>query len=89
MVLSFMDTSMTALSDESLPVVPPNPSLFDINSFSIQISPSPGVTTAGLSFSIDSLSGYVVPIPSAIWLFGSGLLGLIGIARGKKRWVIS
>lgn len=26
----------------------------------------------------------VVPIPAALWLFGSGLLGLIGIARGKK-----
>lgn len=25
-----------------------------------------------------------VPIPTAIWLFGSGLLGLIGIARSKK-----
>lgn len=26
-----------------------------------------------------------VPIPPAVYLFGSGLLGLIGIARGKKR----
>ena len=26
----------------------------------------------------------VVPIPAAFWLFGSGLLGLIGIARKKK-----
>jgi len=26
----------------------------------------------------------VVPIPAAVWLFGSGLLGMIGIARGKK-----
>ena len=26
----------------------------------------------------------VVPIPAAIWLFGSGLIGLIGIARRKK-----
>ena len=26
----------------------------------------------------------VVPIPPAVWLFGSGLLGLIGIARRKK-----
>ena len=26
----------------------------------------------------------VVPIPSAVWLFGSGLIGLIGIARRKK-----
>jgi len=25
-----------------------------------------------------------VPIPPAVWLFGSGLLGLIGIARRKK-----
>ena len=26
----------------------------------------------------------VVTVPSAIWLFGSGLLGLVGIARRKK-----
>ena len=26
-----------------------------------------------------------VPIPSAIWLFGSGLLGFIGLARRKSR----
>jgi len=25
-----------------------------------------------------------VPVPAAVWLFGSGLIGLIGIARGKK-----
>ena len=29
------------------------------------------------------LTGQVVPIPAALWLFGSGLLGLIGIARKK------
>lgn len=26
----------------------------------------------------------VVPVPAAVWLFGSGLLGLIGVARRKK-----
>ena len=26
----------------------------------------------------------VVPIPAAVWLFGSGLLGLVGVARRKK-----
>ena len=26
----------------------------------------------------------VVPVPAAVWLFGSGLLGLVGIARCKK-----
>jgi hypothetical protein len=25
-----------------------------------------------------------VPIPPALWLFGSGLLGLVGIAKRKK-----
>ena len=25
-----------------------------------------------------------VPVPAAIWLFGSGLIGLIGLARRKK-----
>jgi len=32
-------------------------------------------------------TGYAVssvPVPAAIWLFGSGLIGLIGIARRKK-----
>lgn len=26
-----------------------------------------------------------VPVPAAAWLFGSGLLGLIGVARRKAR----
>lgn len=30
------------------------------------------------------LEGHVVPLPPAVWLFGSGLLGLVGIARRKK-----
>ena len=29
-------------------------------------------------------SGNVVPIPPSVWLFGSGLLGLIGVATRKK-----
>ena len=28
--------------------------------------------------------GDVVPIPPALWLFGSGLLGLVGMARRSK-----
>lgn len=28
--------------------------------------------------------GSPVPVPAAIWLFGSGLLGMVGIARRKK-----
>lgn len=37
----------------------------------------------GQAFSFSS-SASVVPVPTAVWLFGSGLLGLVGIARRKK-----
>ena len=39
------------------------------------------------SFTFDLLdSGQTspVPVPAAVWLFGSGLIGLIGVARRKK-----
>lgn len=32
----------------------------------------------------DSAFGAVVPVPAAVWLFGSGLLGLVGMARRKS-----
>ena len=25
-----------------------------------------------------------VPVPATVWLFGSGLIGLVGVARRKK-----
>ena len=33
---------------------------------------------------ISNIQGTVVPIPAAAWIFGSGLIGLIGIARRKN-----
>jgi len=39
-------------------------------------------------FTIDNVSIMAdvsaVPVPAAVWLFGSGLLGLVGVARRKK-----
>ncbi len=32
----------------------------------------------------DSEDPVVIPVPAAVWLFGSGLLGLVGIARRKQ-----
>jgi len=37
----------------------------------------------GSVLSIDA-TPTVVPIPAAVWLFGSGLIGLLGFARRKK-----
>jgi hypothetical protein len=31
-----------------------------------------------------AFGGTVVPVPAAVWLFGSGLLGLAGVARRRK-----
>jgi len=33
------------------------------------------------AFAVDK---YWVPIPASVWLFGSGLLGLVGMARHKS-----
>lgn len=35
------------------------------------------------AFSFSSSASVVVPVPAAVWLFGSGLLGLVGIARRR------
>ena len=46
--------------------------------------PSLGDPASNLSFYLSStINISQVPIPAAVWLFGSGLIGLVGIA-GKK-----
>lgn len=49
---------------------------FDVDTFS-----------QGGSSNLSNFRAYntgVMPIPAAVWIFGSGLLGLIGIARKKS-----
>ena len=47
--------------------------------------PSGGTYEGGTVFIDDvNLEVAAVPVPAAVWLFGSGLLGLIGVARRKK-----
>jgi hypothetical protein len=52
--------------------------------------PATSVAFQDFNFNIDILSLHVdsvsaVPIPATVWLFGSGLLGLAGVARRKRR----
>ena len=50
---------------------------FDFFGFSIE-------SVNGTVVSTDIVNTEVVPVPAAVWLFGSGLIGLVGIARRKK-----
>lgn len=40
------------------------------------------LVNADITYTYDDISA--VPVPAAIWLFGSGLVGLVGVARRKK-----
>lgn len=40
-------------------------------------------TDGGLMYSVGSVSA--VPVPAAVWLFGSGLVGLVGVARRRRQ----
>ena len=40
--------------------------------------------TNGNDFAPFSHDGTYVPVPAAVWLFGSGLIGLVGVARKRK-----
>jgi hypothetical protein len=48
-----------------------------------------GATCAAAGINCNALVSHIsvysaVPVPAAVWLFGSGLLGLVGIARRKR-----
>lgn len=54
-------------------------------------NPTMALTIAGVSvpagaiyIGLDNISIEAVPVPAAVWLFGSGLLGLLGVARKRR-----
>ena len=54
------------------------------NNLATNYDPS-GMFYDNTCFSNDgSCSAPAVPVPAAVWLFGSGLLGLVGVARRRK-----
>ena len=57
---------------------------FETFTFSSDFTNLVYVEVGSTIFSMDNLSVSAVPIPAAVWLFGSGLIGLIGFARHKK-----
>lgn len=65
----------------------PAPMAATSNSIGLTEGPFAGLVVlidigSGNSMTVTSIS--TIPVPAAVWLFGSGLIGLIGVARRKK-----
>lgn len=88
--VTFGDGSAT---DYALPIASGPPTQFwgitsVLSVSSIHLGGANGQATNGGAFVMDNLTigaigASVIPIPSALYLFGSGMLGLVGIARRR------
>lgn len=80
--LSFISPVSTVWSGNDFSNFPPESGSIDRTIFFIEeFDASDNLLFAGYG-ELNTIA--VVPIPAAVWLFGSGLLGLIGTARYKK-----
>jgi len=83
----FMGYFLCIFSSENLPVPFPSLGQFEVARLELSFFSSGAwgdcsVVDCQIVATLDSLT--TVPVPAAAWLFGSGLLGLVGIARRKK-----
>ena len=73
------DTVTVSVTDISF--IANQPAWVDENN--VAFAPTLQPNYVGASISITTPEG-IVPVPAAVWLFGSGLIGLIGLARHKN-----
>ena len=85
--IGLQDTSNPGMSFGRPDHVPPVNPPIDTPAFYKGLENTPDMMPASVPYHTLPGSDFgqaVVPVPAAVWLFGSGLLGLIGIARRKK-----
>ncbi len=61
--------------------------LFSADSSTAGLSLNPNNGSFSSSFNLNNVTTSPVPVPAAVWLLGSGLMGLIGISRRKTETV--
>ena len=81
-LLSMFSNLTTVFSSDALPLTQPNPADFDSGA-GLSMYFWDGESTVAVGTSSLHIAA-VVPVPAAIYLFATGMLGLIGIARRKK-----
>ncbi len=85
MQVTLRDTQLPldVFSSDALPLFAPIPAGFDqINQVQGQLTGSFYGDQFFMNLEIDSVSA--VPVPAAIWLFGTALVGLVGFSRRKS-----
>ena len=82
--LLLVDHSQQYFSGDEVyvPLITPDLSLFDYTKLRFGGSDGTNGSQFGLTANITKLTS--IPVPASVWLFGSGLIGLIGVARRKK-----
>lgn len=79
--IELIDPSATAFANDSLPSSPPSLSSFAASRFRIVFEDGSG--NARVRGTLTSLTA--VPLPTAVILFGAGLLALVGLGAGSRR----
>lgn len=83
--LNFSDSTHNAFSTDALPTVQPNPSMFDLGpALWFDFIDPQDDRNHGIIMARNNIVAAPVPIPAAVWLLGSGLIGIIGIRRFRK-----
>lgn len=87
-VINFLTIGDWQLDLSSLNIVDQTESLLSLTGNGVLTGNGFDATSANWAFSAESVSSYsmtitTVPVPAAVWLFGTGLICLVGVARRK------